>query len=133
MGGRRIDWLSIKSSDWSGIDLSYGESLNLDELPTVDFKELFHWAKKEFEKGVVVPQKLPIEQGDLILLAEKYIEWYKRLVDAALEGKAGIRIDECRYYLAVWERILGKGGMYTRLNLEEQSEVLDAIEDEKCG
>ncbi len=127
---RRQDWLSIKSADWSVIDLSHDNKRLADEMPTLDLKELFHWAKQESERGILMSKKEFIGPDQLFLLAKKHIQRYENLIKFEKCGFANVRIDECAYYLGIWQSILIKG-CYECLNLEEQCEVMDAVEDEK--
>ena len=63
-------------------------------------------------------------------LAIKHINRYEGLIKFSKSGRAGIREEECNYYLKIWKSILQKGCDYISLNSEEQYEVHAALEVE---
>jgi hypothetical protein len=63
-------------------------------------------------------------------LAVIHILRYSSRLEQAKQGTPGYNLQDCRYYLGLWESIREKNYEWDDLSPEEQSEVRDAWEDE---
>ena len=69
------------------------------------------------------PSKEEIER-----LTKKHIARYIQMRDAAKRGEDGYNLSECEQLLEIWRSIERKGFELTKLEIDEQYELHDAIE-----
>jgi hypothetical protein len=71
-----------------------------------------------------------VDKETIEKLSLKHIGRFAGRISAAGRGSRGIRVDECRKYMALWKSIKKKGE-WDKLNTVEKAELMDAVYDEK--
>lgn len=65
---------------------------------------------------------------ETLRLAEKHLQRYRRMLVLS-KVHSRYRPDELRNYIAIWQSIKVKGGVFIDLTQEERDEVVDAVDD----
>lgn len=63
----------------------------------------------------------------VIIVADRHINRFRSMIEAASKGANRIKVNECKYYLNIWESIKSKGGH--NLTNTEHYELRDAVVD----
>lgn len=60
-------------------------------------------------------------------LAIKHISRYNHMIQASIEGRPGIRKEECKELLAIWSQVRAHADDYESLSDAAKGEIADAI------
>ncbi len=63
-------------------------------------------------------------------LARYHVAHFENLVTLGERGVSGIRVGECREYLATWRRIAAADGEWSKLQPAERTEVIEALQSD---